>query len=309
MPVHSKIIFKDNGRELCCGDCVALFTPNDPMEVSLVLSRIPDGTNRTVVAQGARKPSWFPAASSLTNILRYDVELRSSVSKAMLGHLANHCANESIRRRLFEFISREGKESFRQLLQKQVTFVDVLRAFPDLTIDLEVLTFLRRLQRRWYSIANYIDYRQQCEGSRPIKIAFTVVSSPKTGLMSGQLVSLCERANEKESANAPVFGPNLDRIILQCRDPPPNQFRLVDDPTQPIMMVAAGSGIAPFVGFLERWAEMKGKEATLIYGCRDNDSYLYKDKLETFKNAGILTNLIVAFSRIEPKKYVQDVSR
>mgnify|MGYP000077691941 CR=1 FL=1 len=64
-----------------------------------------------------------------------------------------------LKRRLQEFISRDGKEEFRQLLQKQVTFVDLLVAFENLNIKLDVLTYLRRLQRRWYSIANYIDYR------------------------------------------------------------------------------------------------------------------------------------------------------
>ena len=79
----------------------------------------------------------------------------------MIGHLAEKCTDPIVKRRLSEMISREGKEIFLELLKKQVTFIHLLTAFPKLNIDLEVLTFLRQLQRRWYSIANFIDYRNR----------------------------------------------------------------------------------------------------------------------------------------------------
>ena len=66
-----------------------------------------------------------------------------------------------------------------------------------------------------------------------------------------------------------------------------------------------------FIGFLEMLESVKDKtgkvETSLIYGCRDDDSFLYKSKLEKLTENGILENLFVAFSRKEPKKYVQDI--
>ena len=148
---------QDQSRELFCGDCVAIFTPNNLQEVKLVLGRL-GGKNEMVRADGARKPNWFSELSSISNILQFGVELRSNVTKAMVGHLAANCEHAETKRRLSEFISREGRDEFRQLLQRQVTFLDLLVAFPNLNLQIESLTYLRRLQRRWYSIANYIDY-------------------------------------------------------------------------------------------------------------------------------------------------------
>ena len=129
--------------------------------------------------------------------------------------------------------------------------------------------------------------------------------------MTGQLAALCQRVNDIKSEmkpkSDPIFGPRLDHVILQCRDPPPNEFRLVRDPSVPILMIAAGSGVAPFIGFLEEWGKIKGEYASLIFGCRNQQSFIYQKKLEEFHKNGILKGLHIAFSRVEPKKYVQDV--
>ena len=83
--------------------------------------------------------------------------------------------------------------------------------------------------------------------------------------MTGQLASLCETVDEL-SSSLPIFGPRLNRVILHCRDPPPNNFRIIQNPKIPILLIAAGSGIAPFIGFLEHWAMIGGEHAGLIYG-------------------------------------------
>lgn len=62
-------------------------------------------------------------------IYRFDVELRSPVTKAMLGAMAKTADTVSASR-LRQYISREGKDFFTQLLQKQVTFIDLVTAFP-----------------------------------------------------------------------------------------------------------------------------------------------------------------------------------
>ena len=62
---------------------------------------------------------------------RFDVELRSPVTKAMLGALSRSRDIDPITAsKLRQYCSREGKEHFTQLLQMQVTFIDLLVAFP-----------------------------------------------------------------------------------------------------------------------------------------------------------------------------------
>ena len=86
---------------------------------------------------------------------------------------------------------------------------------------------------------------------RAVRIAFTEISLPKAGLMTNQLARIIENLNEND-CNSPPFCPNKNRIILECREPPPNFFHLEENPEIPILMIVAGSGIAPFIGFLER---------------------------------------------------------
>ena len=66
-------------------------------------------------------------------------------------------------------------------------------------------------------------------------------------------------------------------------------------------------------GFLEerRARKLSGEsnlgEIELLFGCRNEDSFIYKTELEMFKSDGTLKSFTVAYSQVEPKKYVQDL--
>ena len=83
-------------------------------------------------------------------------------------------------------------------------------------------------------------------------------------------------------------------------------------------MVGAGTGVAPFLGFLtDRAARLteaqlsvtKAGETRLFFGCRNKDKdYIYREQLEDFHEKKLLTNLNVCFSRddgSETGRYVQ----
>nr|KAF6355772.1 cytochrome p450 oxidoreductase [Myotis myotis] len=91
-----------------------------------------------------------------------------------------------------------------------------------------------------------------------------------------------------------------------------SQFRLPFKATTPVIMVGPGTGVAPFIGFIQEraWLRQQGKEVgetLLYYGCRRSDEdYLYREELAQFHKEGSLTQLNVAFSREQPQKvYVQ----
>ena len=71
----------------------------------------------------------------------------------MLGHLMNKTENADLKRRFGEFVSREGKELYRELLDKQVTFFDLLVAFLLLNPPVSVLAYLKR-QEYLFAIKN-----------------------------------------------------------------------------------------------------------------------------------------------------------
>ncbi|MBS9779530.1 MAG: sulfite reductase flavoprotein subunit alpha [Moraxellaceae bacterium] len=83
-------------------------------------------------------------------------------------------------------------------------------------------------------------------------------------------------------------------------------FHLPTDKTVPIIMIGAGTGIAPYLGFL---ANKRVGESHLFFGERHRDSdFLYQNELENWLKNGHLTALHTAFSRDQAEKiYVQDV--
>ncbi len=90
---------------------------------------------------------------------------------------------------------------------------------------------------------------------------------------------------------------------------PTSDFLLVDDDV-PIVMVGPGTGIAPFRAFLEERAARGVTDgyAWLFYGARNGATdFLYREELEHYSGAGVLTRLDTAFSRDQDEKiYVQD---
>jgi sulfite reductase (NADPH) flavoprotein alpha-component len=84
------------------------------------------------------------------------------------------------------------------------------------------------------------------------------------------------------------------RLALQIVPTP--RFRLPADPARPIVMFAAGSGIAPFLGFV---AARTGPGENLLYlGIRTPEEYVEHPLLDEASAAGRL-KLTVAFSRTD----------
>ncbi|KAH3672074.1 hypothetical protein OGATHE_002361, partial [Ogataea polymorpha] len=85
---------------------------------------------------------------------------------------------------------------------------------------------------------------------------------------------------------------------------------------RPIIMICAGTGIAPFRGFIqERIAQSKsgavGKNL-LFFGCRDENDALYSDDIAQYqKQLGSSLEVQLAYSRADPshKIYVQEKVR
>lgn len=73
----------------------------------------------------------------------------------------------------------------------------------------------------------------------------------------------------------------------------------------PVILIAAGTGVGPMVGFLRRLRAGRGAE--LYFGARDPGSdYLYADEMEQGLKQGRLSRLTTAFSRVRDHAYVQD---
>ncbi|XP_054621064.1 methionine synthase reductase isoform X2 [Dunckerocampus dactyliophorus] len=305
------------------GDSFDVFCPNRASEVEHMLRRLglEDQKNHKVHVlvlektkkKGAQVPSYIPQNMSLLYLLTWCLEIRSVPKKAFLRALAERTADSVQKRRLQELCSKQGAADYNQYVRESsLSFSELLDAFPSCSPPLSLLIeHLPKLQQRPYSAASS---RLQ----RPGKLNFvlSVVEFPacswrpvgKRGLCSGWLADLVN----------PVQG-LLGKSELPCSTAPPKihvslrpncSFRLPPDPSVPLIMVGPGTGVAPFVGFLQqRQKERQQKpeavfgETWLFFGCRYRDrDYLFREELEGFVSGGTLNHLKVCFSREEPKE-------
>merc|ERR1719428_1110208 len=111
---------------------------------------------------------------------------------------------------------------------------------------------------------------------------------------------LCQRLQVGES------------LVVACR---PSSFKMPKSASVPIVMVGAGTGLAPFRAFVREFRAENGvrRETMLFFGCRKREEdFIYRDELleALTSNAPALGELITAFSRDQAEKvYVQDKIR
>jgi len=90
---------------------------------------------------------------------------------------------------------------------------------------------------------------------------------------------------------------DMGRVSFRMVHPP--RFSLPEDESTPIVMIAGGTGFAPFRSFiLKRARQAQPGETWLFFGTRTRTDIYYKDELEQIVAQGRL-NLRIAFSRDE----------
>lgn len=169
--------------------------------------------------------------------------------------------------------------------------IDVVRRYPLKGITaVQFVALLRKLQPRLYSIASSFN-------ANPDEAHLTVgvVRYESHGLLRHGVASTF-LADSPEENRIPVF----------VHENP--GFRLPGDPDTPIIMVGAGTGVAPFRAFLEeREATGASGKNWLLFGDRNfNTDFLYQREWLEHRKNGLLTHLDAAFSRDGKQKiYVQ----
>jgi len=87
-----------------------------------------------------------------------------------------------------------------------------------------------------------------------------------------------------------------------------NSFRLPEKSDVPVILIAAGTGIAPFRAFLQERELQKSADNWLIFGEKHEEyDFLYQQEIKKWLNHRVLARVDPAFSRDgENKIYVQD---
>ncbi|XP_076014062.1 methionine synthase reductase [Genypterus blacodes] len=306
------------------GDSFDIFCPNRPTEVEEMLDRLglQDKRNHCVQIslledtkkKGAQLPSYIPRNCSVLFLLTWCVEIRSVPKKAFLRALVDHTGNSSQKRRLQEFCSKQGTTDYNLYVRDtSLSALELLRAFPSCSPPLSLLIeHLPKLQPRPYSAAS-----STLKHPGKLHFVFNVVEFPacsgrpvgRQGLCTGWLFDLINPVLHlpgKKTQSYDVLAPPKIHVRLRSNC----SFRPPSDPSVPLVMVGPGTGVAPFIGFLQqRDREMQENpqavfgETWLFFGCRHRDGdYLFREELEGFVSSGTLSHLKVGFSRDNQKE-------
>lgn len=166
--------------------------------------------------------------------------------------------------------------------------VDILEAFPvkGLTAA-DFAAGLRTLQPRLYSIASSSSLAEDEVHLTVSTLRYDLNGSQRGGVASTHLAALTQ-----EDATIPVY----------IQENP--HFRLPEDPHRPVIMIGAGTGVAPYRAFLqEREASDASSPAWLFFGERNfRTDFLYQVEWQRHLDEGRLSRLDLAFSRDQAEK-------
>ncbi|MET7338834.1 bifunctional nitrate reductase/sulfite reductase flavoprotein subunit alpha [Nonomuraea sp. NPDC005650] len=173
--------------------------------------------------------------------------------------------------------------------------VDVLAELPARATAQEWAEVLKRLQPRLYSISS-----SPLTSPDQIRLTVSVVRfrNPRGTTRGGACSAYL--ADSPEGTTVPVY--------VQ----PTTHFRPPSDSGTPMVMIGPGTGVAPFLGFLDERRALghRGRNWLFFGEQRRATDFYYRDELATLHDDGLLTRLDLAFSRDQRAKvYVQDRMR
>lgn len=266
---------------------------NPPEIVDALMQRLRLGPNLSV--ELVDRTNALPVFSGTFRelFLRY-FDLSAPISESAISHLIRIAEDSAVDRQYLQSLI----DSYKALvLDEYLNVAEVLQTLGSYNVTVKsALPCFQKIQPRLYSIASFSPSTRELE----ILIKEITFETPKRvmrcGLTSGYLLSV------------------PDSLAISLRKSSFHLFKHID---RAIIMIAAGTGIAPFIGFIRERAshgssmkkERKPGAVHLYFGCRKmQDVPIHEELAQNLKN-GVLTSLNFALSQTAgvPKTWVQDV--
>lgn len=267
---HIEFDLEGSGIRYEPGDALGVVPRNPPPIVQSVL----DAT----ALHGDAEVTIDDRTLSLAEVLRQEKEI-TLLSRPLLDTVAAEHA------RLARIVAdRDGLAD----ILKTCQVVDVVCDYPVAWEAQRFVDALRRLTPRLYSIASSPD------------------ANPDEAHLTVAVVDYEHRGRRHRGAASSFLTGGIDEAPVYVEQN--ENFRLPADPDAPIIMIGAGTGVAPYRAFVEHRREHgHAGENWLIYGDRNLASdFLYQLEWLRYRKDGSLARLDVAFSRDQAEKiYVQ----
>lgn len=236
---------------------------------------------------------------SVKQLFLWAVDVTSLPKKTFLRMLGEYCSDKTEADRLILLSSVKGKKDFEEFFSTPKNLLDILNAFPSCKPEVtHLLSTLPALKPRYYS------HSSASSPSKKGKIVFSLV-----GICTHWLVNLLLHggllADDGRFQKYPFpFDVNQPLQLIAAHSTSA-KFHLPDpiSESKPIVMIGPGTGVAPFLGFLEHLQSLKQEKNValpptwLFFGCRNQDDFIFKNEFEAFGNENILNNFHVTFSR------------
>ena len=178
----------------------------------------------------------------------------------------------------------------------ELDVLDFLQMFSacKITVD-QLINTLSELNPRLYSIASSLKAHPDQVHLTVGKVTYEKNNRLRKGVASTFLA-------DRVQAGSPV------KVFVQAS----HGFTVPSDDSAPMIMVGPGTGIAPFLSFLQERQTRKadGKNWLFFGDQKSSTDFLYEQQLTAWRGEGLLTRLDTAFSRDQADKiYVQDRMR
>uniref|UniRef100_T1HGG0 Methionine synthase reductase n=1 Tax=Rhodnius prolixus TaxID=13249 RepID=T1HGG0_RHOPR len=312
------------------GDSIGILPKNPKIEVEAILTllgldKIADDHVEITLEDGGKVPSkkkvpvHLPKCTTIRNLFETCLDIRAIIKKSLIRTLLEYTTNGTEKRRLEELCSKEGSSEYnKHILEKSTCILDFLQSFPSCKPPLSVIiVHLPRLTPRAYSIASspfvhpdsiriVLNLIQDSRGRNGICTSWLYEKASHLLDLSNHFNALSLQNNAEEN-KIPIF--------LRKH----SKFRIPMSLGSPLIMIGPGTGLAPFIGFLEhinkQWDNENNTSSLnniLLFGCRFKDrDYIFKEDLKLYYNKKVLNKFLVCFSREtnveEKEKYVQDL--
>jgi cytochrome P450/NADPH-cytochrome P450 reductase len=265
------------------GDYLAVLPENPPELVERAARRFGLRSDAAVMLHSTRgaMAASLPTEQllSVADLLGRQVELSATATRADIEKLSakNRCPPHRVH---LEALARDPVRYQDEVLRKRVSVLDLLESFPSVELGFgELLEMLPTMRVRQYSISSSprVDPRR-------CSLTVAVVEAPAwsgVGQFHGVCSSYLARVKAGDTLALAVRTPNLP-------------FHPPASNATPLLLIGAGTGLAPLRGFLQDRAlrRAQGEEAgpaLLFFGCdHPQVDYLYRDEIAQWERDGVV---------------------
>jgi cytochrome P450/NADPH-cytochrome P450 reductase len=273
----------DGAEHYAAGDYLVVTPRNPKIVVDRVMSHFDLKDDHTISVKNSNKSFLPKEPVSVKEFLFTVVELSTPITKRQVdtvidaANIEQKSAIEKLR----------DEQTYRELLKKRYSILDILDEY-EVDIPLSIyIDMLQPLASRQYSISSSALHSANNPANEDyadiLSITYDVFEEPAfSGHGTFHGVASTYLASRRPG----------DRIACSTRSTNVG-FRLPKDPETPVIMIAAGTGIAPMRAFIQERAAIaeagarKLGPAILFFGCRHADKdFIYKDELSKWENEG-----------------------